>query len=124
MESSIVRKYVGIGEEFMNFVGLLRNQPFVVPQPAVQAMYDCITRLTKLWVETGLPVRPKLHMLMHLVDRVPHQGNPAYYATWVDEGLNKLLASLGRQAHRSVWEARILTYFEHAQVQKYKRRRF
>ena len=84
----------------------------------VHAMYDVLLRLYRLWGDTELPKRPKLHQRMHLVDRAPHQGNPSHYATWEDESLNKVLGNLGRQAHRSVWEARILVYFEAGEGQR------
>ena len=61
---------------------------------------------------------------MHMVDRAAFQGNPAFYATWADETLNKVLAALGRQAHRTVWECRVLVYFEESQRRAVKKRRF
>jgi hypothetical protein len=121
---SVADKYIGIGECFIRLADVLKQEKFVVRPTALQEMYNSTTRLFKLWVLVELHIKPKLHMMMHLVDRTLAQGNPAYYATWVDEGLNKVLASLGRQAHRSVWEARILTYFEHTEDLRQKRRRF
>lgn len=124
IESALVEHYIGIGEAFSAYIKLLRDSPFVVPAANIQKMYDCMVRVLRLWSAIKLPKRPKLHQLMHLVDRTPRQGNPAYYATWADEGLNRVLGSLGRQAHRQVWEARILAYFEASQEHVVKRRRF
>ena len=90
----------------------MRGSPFVVPQVSLQGMYDCMARLFRLWSASGLLKRPKLHWLMHLVDRTAENGNPTYYACWADEGLNRVFGNLGRQARRQDWEVRILMYFE------------
>ena len=102
----------------------MKDEGFIMAPAAVQAMFDHLTRMLRLWVSSGLDAKPKLQLLMHMCDRCVSQGNPAYYATWADETLNKILGSLGRAAHRSVWECRILTYFEQTQLRKPKKRRF
>ena len=115
---------LGIGNAFERYISLLRQEPFVVLAAATQEMYDSFLRLFRLWRAAELPERPKLHLLMHLLDRTARQGNPAYYATWVDEGLNKTLAALGRQAHRAVWEARVLVHYDVSEKHRAKRPRF
>ena len=91
---------------------VFKTSGFVVSPGDMQWLFDISPRLFRLWKDAGLPCRPKLHHIMHLVQRSELQGNPAYYATWEDEGLNKVLGQLGRAAHRSVWEVRILAHFD------------
>ena len=38
-------------------------------------------------------------------------GSPTLYATWLDESINKHIASLAAAAHRLVWHSRLLTDF-------------
>ena len=39
-------------------------------------------------------------------------GNPEIYSNFLDESINKNLASLGRQGHYNVWQARVHSYFD------------
>ncbi len=99
----------------LGLISVLGGQSFVMTGAAIQEMYDQLNRIFRLWIAAGLDVKPKLHMLMHLADRAQRQGNPVCYATWGDESLNRVLGQLGRAAHRTVWEARVLAMFEQRQ---------
>lgn len=120
----LVRQYTAIGECMQGLNREMSSQGFVMEPSSIQAMYDFLLRLYVNWEAAELPCKPKLHQLMHMVDRAAFQGNPAFYATWADETLNKVLAALGRQAHRTVWECRVLVYFEESQRRAVKKRRF
>jgi hypothetical protein len=121
---AVAAAYKGIGESIMGLLAVMQSEDFVMRPASIQSMYDHLNRLYRLWLSSGLACKPKLHLLMHMCDRAHFQGNPAYYATWADESLNRLLASLGMQAHRSVCECRILCYFQQSQAHSSKRRRF
>ncbi len=120
--SPLFQQYKGIGESMQGIQSIMQAEGFVMTPTGIQSMYDHLNRMFRLWLAAGL--KPKLHMLMHMCDRAAFQGNPAFYATWSDETLNKVLASIGRQAHRSVWECRILCYFQQTQDHATKKRRF
>ena len=113
-----------IGAALLEYMSLLRRSQFVVPPATVQTMFDLWNRIYRLWESADLRVKPKLHQTMHMCERSQWQGNPAAYATWVDEGLNKVLANLAKRAHRSVWELRILAYFDESRKRAAKKRRF
>jgi hypothetical protein len=51
---------------------------------------------------------PKHHIIWHLLLNTGHQGNPAYYATWFDEALNKVLKQSCRQTSQLNFEASVL----------------
>ena len=108
----LVDQLCGVGDSMLSYIGRLREAPRAVPAVQLQRMFDAMARLLRLWLSADLPRRPKLHVLMHLVSRTAFQGKPAYYATWMGETLSRTLATLGRQAHRLVWELRILVHFE------------
>ena len=71
----------------------------------------------------GVPEKPKLHSFRHLVSRALVQGNPDYYATRADESINAVIANIARAAHRSVWEARCMEYFERGSSTREPKRR-
>ena len=120
----LMRQYTAIGDCMQGLNREMSSQGFVMEPSSIQAMCDFLLRLYVNWDAAGLSCKPKLHQLMHMVDRAAFQGNPAFYATWADETLNKVLAALGRQAHRTVWECRVLVYFEESQRRAVKKRRF
>ena len=43
--------------------------------------------------------------------RIPRFGNPRFYWTFIDEGLNVVLRALAMKAHRSRWEERVFRLF-------------
>eukprot|EP00969_Alexandrium_andersonii_P116908 5169302-Alexandrium_andersonii.AAC.1 len=49
-----------------------------------------------------------------MVDATAWHGNPNWYATFVDEGLNSVLGAIAGSAHRQVWEERVFAHFEAA----------
>ena len=51
---------------------------------------------------------PKHHWAFHLVHSIQRQGNPAFYATWMDESLNKVLKGCCRQTAQSTFETSVL----------------
>ena len=68
----------GIGTCMARYLHLLRTELMVARPEALQDMCDTIARMLRLRKITGLRVKPKLHLLMHLVHRTEHLGNPAW----------------------------------------------
>ena len=124
VDQAYASQLLGIGACIQRYSDVLRRTGLIVSSECLQVMYDTIIRLFRLWELAGLHVKPKLHLLIHVLGRTAIQGNPAHYACWLDESLNKVLGQLGRIAHRNVWELRILSYYELAEPQRTKLRRF
>ena len=103
------------GNAMVAYFDLLKESGTVVGDRRLQAMYDAVKRYLRFAGPAGVPFKPKAHALAHMVQRTQRQGNPDSYATFRDEGLNAVLKSIGLVAHRSVWEQRVLIYFEKAQ---------
>lgn len=40
------------------------------------------------------------------------QGNPRYYSTFVDEGLNGLVSKMASAVHKLTWERRLFEKFK------------
>ena len=106
------------GEGILTHIGLLKNSPQTVNHADLQNMYGAMLQFFRFWHLAQLPVKPRLHMLMHMLDRTAWSGNPAYHSTFADEGLNKALAATSRAAHRAVWELRIFAYFERTETER------
>ena len=46
---------------------------------------------------------PKFHLMLHAIGQVATYGAPKYYATYVDEAFNGVLASIAKTCHRLTW---------------------
>lgn len=68
------------------------------------------------WAHT--PHSPPPHAI-----KINAWGDPRCYSCFLDEGLNKVAASIGRCAHRSVWEQRVFHFFRATEGARHKRAR-
>ena len=59
-----------------------------------------------------VPWGPKHHLFIHLADDARAHGNPKYCATFMDESINRVLASVSMTAYASVWERRVYANFQ------------
>jgi hypothetical protein len=110
------RRMWRVGLALVEFIDLLDAMPKVARETStIQRLYDCFNSFHRYWRNANLPLKPKLHMLSHLVQRTAEHGSPNSYATFTDEGINRTLANIGRAAHRSVWELRVLDSFQRAE---------
>ena len=99
--------------------GLDRLQLAANPAPhalnmskADKAMLDHIKRFIAMCLRGGVAPKPKLHLFLELGVRAFAEGHPSAYATWRDEGMNRVLAEIGRCSHRMVWYVRVLHNWE------------
>jgi hypothetical protein len=101
----------GAGVALQAYFDLLESSPRNVPPHNLQRMFDMVKRHIVLSLRAGIPMKPKHHLLLHLVERTAVHGNPGFYSTFADEGINRVLKRIGEGAHRSVWEARVFAHF-------------
>lgn len=106
-----VSHLIEAGQALMTYSTLLDESPRSVPAATVDTMIDCVTRHLALCKEAGIPLKPKHHQLLHMARRTMRHGNPKYYSTFGDEGMNRVLKKVGQAAHRSVWETRVFIHF-------------
>jgi hypothetical protein len=102
---------IGAGDALQGYFELLEDAPRNVPTLVLQRMYDCVKRHLVLCKKAHVPLKPKHHQVLHMVARTAKHGNPNYYATFTDEGINRLLKKVGQSAHRAVWEMRVFLHF-------------
>ena len=66
---------------------------------------------------------PKRHIVLHLLRRVPFLGNPRFYATWTDEGLNKVLKAATRGVSQATVELNVLGNMKRVLAQEHKNKK-
>jgi hypothetical protein len=103
------------GESLQEYIELLDSSPLVVPDSTIQKMYAALGRFFSLWKLAQLHQRPKFHLMAHVLAGNRYIGNPTSYSTFADESLNRVIANIGRAAHRSVWEVRVHVHFRKAE---------
>eukprot|EP00969_Alexandrium_andersonii_P179191 7921748-Alexandrium_andersonii.AAC.1 len=72
----------------------------------------------QLGIESSIKRTCPIFQFRPSLSRCAADGSPGLHANWRDEGLNRVLATIGAMAHRSVWQYRVLEYFEAAQSRK------
>ena len=75
----------------------------LVPRPLQQRMLDSYTHHVTLYIRGGGELKPKHHLLFHLVLRCHYLGHPSLHATFRDESLNGVIARIARSAHRNTF---------------------
>ena len=102
------------GACLVKYLDITRAHGDVLPPQAIQQLMDAAARFLVLRQSAGIPYKPKMHMMVHLVYQATTFGNPRCLGgTWEDEGLNMQLAVAARTAHAAVWSKRILATFAH-----------
>ena len=99
------------GKAILDFLGLCKASPRVPPPGTVQELVNhglCHLRCARA---SGVPFGPKHHLFLHLLNKIPVAGNPVTYHTFLDESLNRTLATIAKSANYAVWEDRIFAYF-------------
>ena len=114
---------IGAGEALQEYFDLLGDAPRQVPPRMLQRMFDSMKKHLILSNRAGVPMKPKHHLVLHMVARTGKYGNPSFYATFTDEGINKLLKKVGQAAHRTVWEVRVLLHFGKVEETRSSRKR-
>ena len=51
-------------------------------------------------------------ILTAYLNRSDENGNPTWYACWVDEGDNRTIAEIAGSCHQGKFEVRVITFFD------------
>ena len=70
---------------------------------SLQRLLNCYIRFLLFYGRAGGVLKPKFHLLFHLIQRSLYKGNPKAYSTYRDESLNGIFAKIARSAHRRTW---------------------
>ena len=81
---------------------LLRNTgTYVVTFDAQQELLDSYLHHVTLFSRCGGRLRPKHHMMFHLIEQCDKIGAPEVRATYRDESLNGVIARIAQSCHRN-----------------------
>ena len=100
-----------LGDALVQFRELLRSNPRRLSQHQTQELVDLAKRAFVLREYAGIPPTPKWHLMLHIASRARRDGNPAWYATFLDESLNGNLAAMAKGCHRRTWHTSLLAAF-------------
>ena len=95
------------GNELLSYMDILRANGLHVEWADCQKLlFHCLRHLT-LMEHASNGHLPKNHMFVHITQRVPTQGNPRFYSTFLDETLNLSIAHMASASHKANWEIAI-----------------
>jgi hypothetical protein len=89
--------------EAVVFNGLMKSATRQVSSDHHTAMLQSYSRLFVLYERAGGNVTPKFHLMLHAIGQVPTFGCPKYFATYVDESFNGVLANIAKSCHKLTW---------------------
>lgn len=108
-----LRAYLlGATEALISLIRIMDDSPAVLSQKTIASLHDAYKKYMRCAALAKIPMKPKNHLLGHMIHRAAQAGNPRMYSTFEDEGLNHVLKLIGAAAHRSVWEYRVFVSFE------------
>ena len=99
------------GRAITQYMDCLERYPAQPSAQQCQLLFTLGMRHLRLAKAAGVELSPKHHLFIHLLRNTWRAGNPRTYTTFLDESLNKVLASVCRAAYASVWERRVFTNF-------------
>ena len=97
------------GQCLVDLVGVWDACDMHMPAASIQQCFDLTLRHLSLTESVEELLIPKRHLLLHLLKRMGHHGNPRFYATWFDESLNKLLKRSCKHVSQATFESSVLT---------------
>ena len=89
--------------EAVTFNNLLKTDTRQVSSEQQDAMIQAYTRFFVLYARAAGNITPKFHLMRHALGQVCKYGSPKYFATYVDEAFNGVLASIAKTCHKLTW---------------------
>lgn len=89
--------------EAVKFNELIKSDTREVSQQEQTAMKLSFARLFVLFERAGGNITPKFHLMRHSINQAAVYGAPKYFATYVDESFNGVIASIARNCHKLTW---------------------
>ena len=91
------------------FNDLIKSSSRQVSPGYQQSMLQAYTRFFILYDRAAGNVTPKFHLMLHSIGQVAAFGSPKYFATYVDETFNGVLAGIAKHCHKLVWAETVFT---------------
>ena len=90
-------------KEALLFNTLLKDSPRIVPRDVQEGMLFHYSRFVTLFDRAGGTLTPKFHLMYHAIFMIESFGNPKFFASYVDESFNGVIAAVARSCHRLTW---------------------
>ena len=110
-----VQARIDSGEALEQYMQVLQSESRVVSADGYKALLDCCHTHVQLCPRAGIHLLPKHHLFKHMTRRIARNGNPRYYSTYFDEGLNKVLVGIASSCYRHTFERRLFAKFRWVQ---------
>ena len=104
------------GEQLLAWFRIVKESPREMGPAHLQQMFQAGILHLASAKNGGVPMVPKHHLFIHMLRRSVVDGNPRTYATFRDEGANRVLAAVARTAYAAVWEQRIFSNFNRLEL--------
>ena len=102
---------VRVGDALVRMKKIMRSSGVRMAPDHCQELIDCAKRALALREAARIPLKPKWHLMLHLLGQAFRKGNPKSYSTFVDESLNGVLAKLAAGCHSLTWHRSVLAHF-------------
>ena len=99
----IAKTLLAAGRALETYVELTRAHGRVMPQSAIQGMFDAAIRHIKLFDSVGGQLLPKHHLWLHMIAQTSYLGNPRCRSTYQNESLNGIVARMCHSCHRATF---------------------
>ena len=91
------------GISALKFEHLLKQLPLDINESGRQELSSSFNHFIQCYWKAGGEVKPKVHMMRHLIRRSSGLGNPRSYSQFRNESVNGVLARIARSCHRRSW---------------------
>ena len=115
--------HMNCADALVHMISIFDTSPRNLPAAAVQGLYDSMKKVFASWAGARWHMTPKMHLMLHAVERARLHGNHRFYRSFLNEGLNRVLRDIARSTHRLTWEVRIFERFAWAEQARAKRKR-
>ena len=93
-----------VGDSLVSLRDVMRSASRRLTVQEAQLLMDAAKRAMAHRQAAEIDFTPKWHLMLHMASR-----DPAFYATFLDESLNGVLARMASCCHRSTWHRSVLT---------------
>ena len=116
------QRLVRAGEALGEMIRCWQKASWKLKVGEIQQSFDCfnrfLTHTSAIEEFRAECFQPKRHLTIHLLRELDYNGCPRFYATWLDEALNKLLKGCCRNLSQNRFDAAILPAMRHLLVKQ------
>eukprot|EP00959_Pyramimonas_sp_CCMP1952_P474486 9503561-Pyramimonas_sp.AAC.1 len=96
------------GTVLQAFTDILKSQHRQLSPEQINLLNEYAAEHVELAKSANVHLVPKHHMMLHMAGEAQYKGNPKYYATWMDETINRFISNAAASCHRRTLERKSL----------------